>query len=538
MKLTAKQLIERYEKKKADRSVWNQHFQEINDYVLPRKNNITKHFAKGAKRNLHLLDNTAVVACELLAGALHGLLTNPYSQWFELTSGNPKIDSDDSAREWLQDCERRMLNVLNDSNFQTEVHEFYLDLCGVSTANLLMEDDDDTIVRFSAKFIANYVICENSKGIVDTVYCEWDWDAETIAEEFGVDNLTKKVKAAYDKKTDEKFKIIHAVYPQDKYRKAGGKLKNFDFISQYVCQEDEDDLKVEGYYEQPYLVSRWAKASDEELGRGPGMAALPEAKIINKMTETIIKASQKVIDPPLQLPDDGFIMPLRTYPGGLNFRRSGTDPGDRIEPVFNQDIRIDFGIQAMDQHRQRIKQAFYVDQLTLSNDGPQRTATQVNRETSDSMRFLGPMLGRQQSEFLSPLINRLFKMMNRKNLFLVMPDIMKQATGLSVQYSSAIAKMQRATESQSIQTTLQDLAPFMQVDPSIADNFDGDMALRVIAKINGFPQEIIRNLAKVKQIRASRAQAQQQVVNTQQENQQVDSLAKVAPAAQALQPKK
>lgn len=534
--MNAKQLLKKYEQKKSERLVWDSHFQEINDYVNPRKNNIVKSFAKGAKRNLHLLDNTALVSCELLAGALHGLLTNPYAQWFGLSTGDPDIDNDDQARAWLQDTAHRMLNILNDSNFQTEVHEFYLDLCGVSTANLLMEEDDETVVRFTAKFIGNYCIEENNKGIVDTVYCEWTWDAQTIAEEFGVENLTKKVKEAYEKKQDTKFTIIHGVYPKSPLDKSKNTPKLHDFISHYVCKEDEADILVEGYWEQPYLVSRWAKSSDEEWGRGPGFTALPEAKIINKMTETIIKAAQKVVDPPLQLPDDGFILPLRTYPGGLNFRRSGFE--DKIEPVFNKEIRVDFGIQAMEQHRERIKQAFYVNQIMLSNEGPQRTATQVNRESSDSMRFLGPMLGRQQSEFLGPMCNRLYKVMDRKKMFKPMPEIMLRARGLSVQYSSAIAKMQRLDESQSIQRTMADLAPFAQLFPEIKDNFDPDQAARIVANNNGFPQAIIRDLTKVKQIREARQKAQEELIKQQQQQQQVDQLSKVAPAAQTLNTKK
>lgn len=532
MKLTAKQLIARYNKKKEEKATLEQHIQEINDYVLVRKNNVTRMYTPGQKRNTHLLDNTAVMSCELLAGALHSFLTNPYTKWFALTTGEPDIDKDDTAREWLEDTERRMLNVLNDSNFQTEVHEFYLDLCGPSTACLLMEEDDEQIVRFSSKFIANYVIAENSKGIVDTVMCEWSWTAQKIAEEFGIKNLTKKVKEAYDKQQDTLFKIIHGVYPQDKFKKHPA-LKQFDFISHYVCVEDEADLNVEGFYEQPYIVSRWSKASDEEWGRGPGFAALPEAKIINKMTEIIIKAAQKSMDPPISVPDDGYILPLRTYPGGLNFRRAGVE--DKIEPVFNKEIRVDFGMDIMEAHRQRIKQAFYVDQLMLPNNRTQKTATEINQRTEENLRLMGPMMGRQETEFLTPMINRLFKIMDRKGMFKDMPAIMERAKGLSVQYTSTIAKMQRFSEAQSIQRTMQDLATFIQIDPSIADNFDGDGITRIISQAHGFPQSGIRNLTKVKQIREARQKAQEELLQKQEQQNQVDQMGKMAPLVQGMQ---
>ena len=53
-------------------------------------------------------------------------------------------------------------------------------------------------------------------------------------------------------------------------------------------------------------------------------------KMLNKMSEVTIRAAQKQVDPPLLVPDDGFMLPIRTVPGGLNFYRSGTR--DRIEP--------------------------------------------------------------------------------------------------------------------------------------------------------------------------------------------------------------
>ena len=55
------------------------------------------------------------------------------------------------------------------------------------------------------------------------------------------------------------------------------------------------------------------------------MTALPDVKMLNEMSKTTIKAAQKQVDPPLLVPDDGFILPVRTVPGGLNFYRAGTE---------------------------------------------------------------------------------------------------------------------------------------------------------------------------------------------------------------------
>jgi hypothetical protein len=63
---------------KSQRGTWDTHFQEVADHVLPRKNTITTKKTEGEKRTFQILDNTGIQSNELLAGALHSLLTNPY----------------------------------------------------------------------------------------------------------------------------------------------------------------------------------------------------------------------------------------------------------------------------------------------------------------------------------------------------------------------------------------------------------------------------------------------------------------------------
>lgn len=509
-KYSAKEIKQRYDHLKGQRGVWETHWQDLADFIQPRKNNINRTTTDGEKKNILLLDNSGVQSNELLAGALHGLLTSPNAQWFELTTGSDELDQDDSIRLFLQNSAKKMHTVLNESNFQTEVHELYLDLCCFGTAPMAIEEDDDTIIRFGAKNIGEFCVDENNKGIIDEVYREFEWTARKIVEEFGVENVNKKVMDMFKKNSEEKLKIIHAVYPQT--RVDGKQRGRFKYQSQYILHCDEHELESKGFMELPFVVPRWSKTTDEVYGRSPGMVALPEIRTLNKMTYVTLVGAQKVIDPPLQAPDDGFIIPMVTHPGGLNYYRSGSQ--DRIEPIMS-DARIDFGYQAMTDRRTRVRESFYVDQLQLSQ-GPQMTATEVNARTEEKMRLLGPMLGRMQSEFLKPLIDRCFAIMLRRRMF---PDIPQALSGqkLTVRYSSMIARAQRFAEAQNITRTIQTISPFVQMDQTVMDNFNGDAAVRNIAGIYALPQELIRSDKEVKGIRDARAKAQQEAVDMQKQ---------------------
>ncbi len=530
-KMTVKQLKEKLETLKSERRVWETHWQELADYILPRKNTILTQRFPGEKRSVGLLDSTGVQSNELLSGALHGLLTNPNAEWFELTTGDTDLDREDDVRFFLQKATTTIHNVLNNSNFQTEIHELYMDLCCFGTGAVYIEEDDKDIVRFSTRFIGEFYVCENHLGVIDEIHREWKWDASKIVAEFGLKNVHKKVQDAFEKAKPDKFCIQHSIYPRFN---VDPESKNaFTYISQYILPDENYELRESGFREFPYIVPRWSKATGEVYGRSPGMNALPEIKTLNKMTETTIIGAQKVVDPPLQLPDDGFVLPISTKPGGLNFYRSGTN--DIIKPLFNES-RIDFGTQSLEDRRVRIRQCYHIDKLVLQQGGPQMTATEVLQRTEEQTRLLGPMLGRQQSENARPMIDRVFNICLRKGK-IKMEDVPQILLGrrIDVRYSSLIAKSQRLAEGQNLLRAFQALAPIYNVQPTIMDNMNTDKVFRVIAETFGLRQETINTTKERDTIRQSRAQAQQQALDQQHAKEQADSAPKVVDAMNKIQ---
>ena len=149
------------------------------------------------------------------------------------------------------------------------------------------------------------------------------------------------------------------------------------------------------------------------------MNALPDVKMLNTMCKTTIKAAQKQIDPPLMVPDDGFILPVRTILRRIKFYRAGTR--ERIEPM-NIGANNPIGFQMEEQRRKAIRENFFVDQL-MTIQGQNMTATEVMQRTEEKMRLLGPVLGRLQSELLQPLITRSFNLLFKNKKFPEAPDV-------------------------------------------------------------------------------------------------------------------
>lgn len=509
-----KDIIKRVDKLKGERHNWESLWQDLADFFLPRANNITKSRIDGEDLNIELYDSTGIGANELLASALHSFLTNPETYWHEFTTGDTAIDKREDVQKFFSMVQERSHSTINGSNFNTEVHELYLDLGAFGTSAMFVEDDDDTVVRFTTRFIAELFAVENSKGVVSEVYLKFQRTARQIVEQYGQEKAfeSKKVKAAFEKDKDDKFDLIQAVYPLDY---SGEMAKSFKYISQHILVCDKIDIKKAGFKEFPALVPRWSKASGGEVyGRSPGMKVLADMKTLNIMTQTTLEGAQKIVDPPMQAPDDGFLSDVNTFPGGITYYRPGTQ--DFIRPVLN-DARVDFGFQSMERQETKVKEGFYTHLFTLPRGGANRTATEASIINREQLRMLGPMVGRMQTEFLAPLIDRVIAIMFRKGIIKIneVPDILRNRR-IIARYSSFISKAQRLGESENILTWAQAASPFFQFDEGSKDIVDAEGTIRELARVHGVGGKVFRTADEVKQVREAKAQAQEQIIKEQQ----------------------
>lgn len=533
LKMTPKAVMQRIAFLKTERSNWENNAANISRYMNPGRSDMNTQMSAGSLRDLDILDNTGIVSCELLAGFMHGELTSPNTQFFELTTGVEQIDLIDIIRETMQKISSDMNSVIANSNFHTEAHPYWIDMSSIGMSVLTVQDDDEDVVRFECRHIKNVFPEQNNKGVFDKTFEEIEWNICQLIEEFGEEVCEKHpdLMRAKQDNSPRIFKVINAVYPRSYSNKPNPKR----YLSNYIlCIDDGIEIAEEYYREHPYIISRWVKYSEDKgMGRGPGWKALPDARTLNRMTEDTMIAAQKMIDPPLQAPDDTFVLPIRTRPGGLNYYRAGTP--DRITPLFNG-AQIDFGYQALEERRNRIREAFYVDQLRLRQNGPQMTATEVMQRRTDAMRLLSPMIGRQTKEFLRPLIERVFEIMRRRGLIQVPEEVIaileeNKLDGFAVTYSSPIAKAQKVEEGNSIQRTFQAVAPLVAINPRVMDNFDPDKAARIIAKNQGYPQSAMRSIKERDAIRDGVEKAQQEAVAAAQQAATVEQAATILPAA-------
>jgi len=513
---------------KDKRSNWETHWQEVADLIIPRKSDIVDQKVRGDKRNIQVYDATAIHSLELLASSLHGMLTSSANRWFELRFKESDLNENDESKEWLEDVTELMYVAFQRSNFQQEIFEIYHDLCSFGTAAMFIENDENDIVRFSARHIKEIYISEDARGLVNCIYRRFKLSAKAAVDKFGTDNVSRQLENLSKKNPFDEVELCHIVKPRDVYNPKKKDQKNMPFVSIYMEMETGHIISISGFNEFPYVVPRYLKASNEIYGRSPGMNSLPDVKVLNKMVEVGLKAAQKQVDPPLLVPDSSVMLPIRTSPGSLIYYHSGSR--DRIEPL-NIGANNPLGLNMEEQRRKAISQTFHVDQL-LVTENRNMTATEVAQRAEEKMRILGPTLGRLQVELLNPTVIRVFNIMLRSNLFRPAPEILANQE-IDIEYVSPAALAQKSQELSSIVRGLEIFGQIGAVAP-VTDYIDPRGLVKEIIKILGIPAKIIRSDAEVQQITEEKQAAQQQQMEMMNAVQESQVAKNVAPAVQAI----
>jgi hypothetical protein len=531
-------LIRRNDKLKSTRILYEPLWEEIAEYEFPRRVGIGSYISPGQKQTTYLYDSTAIHAIELLAASMHGTITPSSSKWFSLKLRDDRLNKIKEVMDWLELCADRMYLAIHQSNYNSEIHEVYLDLGAFATACLLIEEKPLKVPGFNGlqfKSIQNseYCIDEDAEGRVDTVFREFELSARAAYLKWG-DSLGEGVKKYTEKDQDQdhKFKFLHAVMP------SGDGTNARPFVSYYVSLEDRNLLSEKSYWEFPYMVPRWSKSSGETYGRGQGHTALPDVKTLNKAKEFGLKAWAKDLDPPTFEKDRGVISSLKLYPGGRNVVRDK----DSVW-MMDHHIRYDVSQIKEEELRQSIRQIFYADQLKLQ-EGPEMTATEVQVRYELMQRLLGPTIGRLESELLNPKIERIFSIMLRasssKFEVLPPPPAILSKMGIKeidIEYEGPLAKAQRMSEMAGARNLFAVGAEITQVNPeaNVFDNLDSDEVFRGMAEVSGAPSKYLRSVEEVAKIREARLQAQQVEQQKMDMQRMAEGAGRAAPALKAMQ---
>jgi hypothetical protein len=529
-------IINRYNALKSEHdSYWLTLWREAREYVQPNK---VDYAVAGSKRGEKVYDPTAIDANMRLASGLYAWMSPPDKRWFELKPENQQLAKLDSVRWYFSEVNRLIYNALSNSNWSLMFHESMLNLGSIGTGVIYMEEGDTTALNFLACNIENICILEDKEQKVDTIFREFEYTARQCVQEFGYDACTAQQQAAYNgDQQEKKFKIIHCVMPRKDAKSRFGKVGNKDmpYASLWIDHQTKESLLESGYWENPYIVFRYVKNDNEQYGRSPAMNTIQEIKMLNRYRKADILGTEKVVEPPLLIPDNALLdNTFRTAPNAINYYRPSASGA--LPTAFFDGANLPQLEKKLEESRNMIRLAFCNDMFDALGDKRNMSATEIIERSESKLVPFAPVLGRMQCELYSPTIVRAFGIMARGNMLPPPPPELLANPSYKIEYVSRISMAVKQLEAKGLMQTIEMLNPLAVVKPEMLDHFDTDAITRGISNNNGLPSEWMKPMELVQKERAARQQAQAQQMAIIQATEAAKALPSAGKAPEAGSP--
>ena len=540
----ARRLINRYERLKGERKNWDHTAELIGRYVMPGR---ARFFEDGVDweeainwRHREKFDDTAVRSAKMLAASLHGNLTSPATKWFEQRYRNDFLRNSKRASAWLEQCSMTQWHAIQDSNFNLECAEFYLDAVGYGTAHLLHHENikwgSFDGFRMATPHAREMYFEEDFYGRPIATYRRRMYTATALIDKFGYDNVPENVQsvASSSASTQKQFSLIYAIWL------AGDKMpvpssvilppERRPYQGAYILVESATILgDIEGYYEIPDYALRWQRTAGSKYGHSPAHDCLSDILTLNQLVEIILVGAEKAVDPPILAEERGLVGVIDLAASGLTFVRGI----DRIKP-FQTGQHFDVGELQRASLQEAVRQAFFVDQLQLK-ESPAMTATEVQVRYELMQRLLGPPLTRLAHDFLKPFIERGFYMLLRNGAFEPMPaEVEDSGETVDIEYVGPLSKSQKMHDIQATERWLVALQQAAGVHPDILDTVEWDELSYMLADRLGVPATLQRDKRDVRRDRRARQEKMQQAENMALAESAANTLQSAGKAAEVL----
>lgn len=497
---------------KSAREPWESNWQVITEYVNPDRGDFTVMNTPGASRTNKIFDTTAPWALDVFSAGLEEVFISSVERWFEIEPMDRKLlKNNRRLRIWAEETTNTLYNQVFSTpatNFQPQSHELLQDIGSYGTSPMLIDDVPGEPIRFKTYHLGNCWIAENAAGKVDTLYRRFFLSGRNILNKYK-DKLTQSILENIQANPYKEYECLHITEPNDQFMKDSQLSVKKAWSSVFLLISPEKMILEEsGYDEFPYVVPRWRKNAEEIYGRSVAMSAKPTILLANEMMKTYIRGEQNRVAPPLQVPDDGFMLPIRMKPLGLNFYRAGTQ--DRIEPLTfgNTSVGND---PLLKETQQQILRMFFVDLFDELNQGERKSHTEMTRaeflgREAKKTRRIGPMSGRMQVEWLTPMIQRVYNIARKRNMIAPPPGNIP----MRIKYISQANRAQKAVQLQNVLSWMETFVPMLEFKPEAGDRFNADEYVKFSHDLLDAPEALMFSDDEVKQIRSDREQAEQQ----------------------------
>ena len=428
---TITNILNEYEIAKNKRMPFEKIWADCQKYTLPSSNS-----------PFDIYDSTASNAVFELSGSLLSELSSPTKDWFSFEIGN--CDDETVKQDLIFKTKNTLLNILQRSNFYTEIYDCYLNLVVFGTCVLKINSmpiGSKTPLMFKSIPLSSVYLQEDNFGNLNKVFNKIKTKSCNLFSHFPKIFENRKVINKFENQGDN-IELIEAVIPY--HNKTGENGYHYILFSPSDNLYDETiilDYKKLDY--SPFVCARWLYNSGEIYGCSPVMKSLPDIKTANKVVELALKNASISVAGVWMAEDDGVIdlNNIDLSPGNIILKAAGSSG---LTPLKTG---ADFNISqlVLADLRHNINRSLMTEEFFKLNN--LQTATEIITKKEKLTKILGATYSLIQNELLNPIVETTVNILQNQG---VIENFLNTGYQLDFKYTSSVLKDQNLHEMQNI----------------------------------------------------------------------------------------
>lgn len=449
-------------------------WKSIRDYQLPFLGCFDgEETAHHQRRDSKVTTGTCWESNITFASGIMSGLTPPSRQWFKLAIKNEELRDNIDVSSILDERQKIMYTYLSRSNFYNAVQQVYLELA-FGQAPLAVFSDSQKGLRYVSFPIGSYCFDVGANGLPNTFLYKYRMSNSQLKEQFGLENLPKAIQ--YDlqngKSANTKQDVFFYVDRNPNYIQGSINSANMPFRALYWCDKSEENewLHVGGFQEFPVLIARYLVNGLNPYGMGAGWFAEGDAKMLQAMNKEKLINVQMVNRPPMQSTAALSANGINILPGAINPIKDDANGG--IRPIVEVKSNIGEIREEIREVKESIKRIYAADLFMMLDqiEKGQMTAREVMERAQEKLQQLAPIVERVQFEFLNPLLERTYNILERANAFPEFPPEALEALDgeeIEIEYTSPLAQAQKMAGLTAVEQALAFVTSMLQIYPEV-----------------------------------------------------------------------
>jgi Bacteriophage head to tail connecting protein len=517
-------------------------WQEIGDHFYPERSHFTMPPILGRDFAGHLTTSYPIIMRRDLANNITSMLRPKDKKWFNITSRHGE-DDDDEAKQWLDYAAKVQKRAMYDRAAQfvraskEGDHDFATWGQCVKSVELNAERNG---LLYRCWHLKDVVWVEGNDGQICQVHRRWEPTIRELINYFSEKNLHPSVLVQKTEKPFETVEIRHVVLKSSDYdTMVGGQKWATPYVGVYIDIKNKHVIEERGLWSKFYIIPRWQTVSGSQYAYSPAtVAALPEARLLQAMTLTLLQAGEKASDPPM-LARQGVIRPdvdLRS--GGVTWVDAEYDErlGEALRPVITDHSGLPYGIKLRENTLAVMSECFFLNKLNLPPPDHEMTAFEANQRVQEYIRAALPLFEPLEDDDNGQMCEETFGILLRNGAFGPASDIPESLQGRDVQFrfESPLMRAEGMEKGMLLQQSGQMLAAAAQLDPAAVHIVDAKTALRDALYGIGVPPKWMRPEKVVSLIEAREKQQQAAMQAAQTAAVEGEAIKRVGQGAAAL----